>query len=151
MKRTESVHHQNAKAIVARALSNREPIDVVRFCVRCQGGNQVLFDFGDAEILDLYEVLPEYHDVLIEYLLSNGRRADVCLFDKARNPVALIEVRNKKAVDSIKAGDLDALGVPWMEVTASDVVAGSGPASWQVWIALQDHLGSLYLCPDCRD
>jgi len=68
-----------------------------------------------------------WDDVLVEHSIDDSRRPDIVLC-RDRRPLAAIEIVVSNPVSSEKASALDALGVRWIEVVATDTLAA--PDGW---------------------
>lgn len=68
-----------------------------------------------------YEVLPFFSKAIVqcEYKINN-RRIDVAILDNSLNPLLLIEVKDKHAVDPLK--EIDLQDHWWIEVNAKEVL-----------------------------
>jgi len=143
MRVSESDTHQQAKIILAQHLRHREPAQLVLGCSMC--GTMPYPEDPDSE--DIYEVLPDYDEVELEYLLPINRRADMVLL-KDGKPVFLIEVRRKNKVNAPKLEQLNRLGIPWVEIAAADVIV---PDFEPIWWVERSFLGVRQLCCVCED
>ena len=143
MRRSESDIHQQAKISIAQHLRAKEPAAVVLPCSMC--GALPYPEDPDSE--DVYDVLPEYDAVEVEYLLSINRRADVALL-KDGVPVFLIEVRRVDPVNYQKKQELLHLGIPWVEMGASDIIGFE--VGDPIWWVERAFLGMRQLCYVCE-
>ena len=141
----ESDVHQEAKLALARRVNQGGDILLHRVCYFCKGLYQAPQETDPDSFYE--DCIPHpwnWTEAVVEYLLPNGRRADVT-FLKDRKPVGIVEVRRVNPVGSAKRQDLDLLGVPWCEVGASEVLGDAATMS-----LLQDHLSPPFLCESCR-
>ena len=141
----ESDVHQEAKLALARRVNHGGDILLHRVCYFCGGVCQPPFETDQDSFYE--DCIPHPWsgtEAVVEYLLPNGRRADVT-FLKERVPVGIVEVRRVNPVGSAKRQDLDLLGIPWCEVLASEVLGDASTLN-----LLQDHLTPPFLCGHCR-
>ena len=142
MRRSESDIHQQAKIALAQHLRAKKQASVVLPCSLC--GTFPYPEDPDSE--DIYDVVPDFDAVEVEYLLPINRRADVVLL-KDDVPVFLIEVRRMNPVNNPKKEQLNGLGVPWIELTAADIIGAEHIDP--VWWVERAFLGLRQLCFVC--
>ncbi len=101
----ETAEHYNAKAHMFVALQALSDINTQHQCCKCR------------QPVALKPWASGWHSVALEHRVGS-RRPDIVLLDDRSDVIAAIEVKHSHAVDSKKAADLAALGVPWIEVTS---------------------------------
>lgn len=121
--RPETALHINCKLALAAALSDargtRAAISLVRRCAAT---------LGNADACDetrVVEWISAWDDVQVEHRIGNARRPDILLL---REGVAIggVEILVSHEVSPDKATVLAELGVPWIEVVATEELATVG-------------------------
>lgn len=139
----ESILHWNVKHYVAAQLRRGGPLLVTVSC-SSPGSQRKCSTTGRVEFAD------GWTEVRVESSLG-GRRPDVLLL-KGEIPLVAIEIVVTNPVSKEKAADLANLGVPWIEVPASDV-GMHGPDRWSRRGPLPTTRiappPSEWDCPDC--
>ncbi len=111
----ETLNHQRAKALIQIAVeTDPATVRLIRHCPRCR-------DTGDQPLL------AAINRAALEYRLPTGDRADVALLGRDDDVRVIVEVRETHAVPAAKARRLK---VPWLEVSAEDVL--TNPYRWTV-------------------
>lgn len=116
----ESALHLNSKLRIASELRKVKRLRIKKICA----GDGKRARGTPCELSDVDVWVEGWDDVLVEYELPSAR-ADVILLKQGR-PIAAIEVHVTHAVDAAKIGALRALGVPWVEVRARDILPEPG-------------------------
>lgn len=124
----ETEQHFRAKLAIVAAVKEKKPVYFVRHCKVCSKA--------------VYQDLPDkVTDVKLEYTLSSNHRADVALFDKDDELLAIIEVFVTHAVEDEK---LSALAeIPWAEFSAETILTSPN------WSPIKDNFKPC-TCNDCR-
>lgn len=106
----ETLEHLQAKHRVAQVVNEHVPVEIERkrSCKRC--GRKACEPLPAATV-----------GAIEEFLLDNGRRADVALVDGDGCIVAIVEIYAQHKVDREKSRLLR--GTPWIEIRASTVLA----------------------------
>lgn len=115
--RPETALHVNCKLALATALRAATGTDAELAIVRhCAGGGEAC----DERRVDVWT--RGWDAVSLEERVGASRRPDVVLH-RDGTPIGAIEIVVSNAVSPDKARALDALGIPWIEVPASDALA----------------------------